>query len=933
MTRILTREQLISSLRLNSSGSFLLGAGCSISSGCMASGELIQDFKKRLYCSNHGCSYEDLAKIDPTALEKTLQDEFVNDSDSPDYSYYFEKCFPLPGDRNDFIKKAFLDKNPSLGYLCFAHHLLSCRTRFVFTTNFDHLIRKAITKLSPNYDVVQTSENEKAIGQNDLTIVSLHGDFNYDLIKNTAHELETLGKNAFDAFKSGVGQRIYVFGYSGLDNSVMSAFERCLTDDPNLSIVWCAHESDVSNLPKRVLNLIQNSANGALALGIDFDDIFLSLYRTSSEKNDSIEKVFHRDDKRLFDWRESIKDIDDFNLNCYPSQRLPTLYRGQTVGDESSVFVSYKNEIYTLEPFQGSIEENFEDSLLPLSLKKHLVMAQIEAACISKKLNVFTEKIYFSSEARIKPALAFDIELFNRKVCLVLNPDYTTGANPTSSEIASINAKKSALYPKQSHQLLDELIYKMLGNDLDFSTGKIKLIFSRRPISKKDIPTRFSNRCSEPLMVTNGHESVNQLSLLFRDGPSNPLFSKDTISVGVCCLASKKHRLYNFLQQLKNGSDTDSSTDLIQRYPGFHSLFGKEIEFCGDKTIDYSENEIANLTPESFLNFTENWIRKVYESRHPDIVLFFFTDAMSKYRSSLDYDFHDALKNRLLNTYKTQILEESTFLSKDDINKVLFNLATALYTKTIGMPWQPKLYDKTKFFLGMSFGYTSDGIVVSCSQLFDGAGRGLKLLASPVEKKCRKNQYLSEKEAFELGKKIRNVYYQCSSPYELKKVVIHRSDPFKEEEINGFSMAFEGLDDFALYQIVEYPSINGYVIKNNKLWGYPMRRGTFIGESGSEILLWTDGSVLEEDVMGTKTYRASKRGMGHPILIRKFHGAESAETACNDIMYLTKMDFNSSEILYSRLPVSIKYSKILSQILKQKRKTSIPELIDFRYIM
>ena len=46
--------------------------------------------------------------------------------------------------------------------------------------------------------------------------------------------------------------------------------------------------------------------------------------------------------------------------------------------------------------------------------------------------------------------------------------------------------------------------------------------------------------------------------------------------------------------------------------------------------------------------------------------------------------------------------------------------------------------------------------------------------------------------------------------------MIHRCDPFKPEEIEGFKKAFEGIDDFDLIQISDYTKFNCFCIKNNK---------------------------------------------------------------------------------------------------------------------
>lgn len=71
--------------------------------------------------------------------------------------------------------------------------------------------------------------------------------------------------------------------------------------------------------------------------------------------------------------------------------------------------------------------------------------------------------------------------------------------------------------------------------------------------------------------------------------------------------------------------------------------------------------------------------------------------------------------------------------------------------------------------------------------------------------------------------------------------------------------------------------------------------------------------------------------MGKPIKIKKYYGNITINQVVDDLMYLTKMDFNSSDIIYSKIPVTIKYSQIVCKLLKQGSFDD--DLISFEYIM
>lgn len=56
----ISQEQLLNIIN-TTDVSFLLGAGCSISSGCMSANNLIYEFKKRIYCSK---TNQEISKFD-----------------------------------------------------------------------------------------------------------------------------------------------------------------------------------------------------------------------------------------------------------------------------------------------------------------------------------------------------------------------------------------------------------------------------------------------------------------------------------------------------------------------------------------------------------------------------------------------------------------------------------------------------------------------------------------------------------------------------------------------------------------------------------------------------------------------------------------------------------------------------------------------------
>lgn len=289
----MNKNQLIESWSLRRSTMFLLGAGCSISSGCKSANLIIKDFKLRLYCDKHKIPYEKTTDYYEKELDKEINKEYPTPHGENPYSYYFEKCFPLPKDRNEYIRAEFQNKNPSLGYLCFANYLLQQQIHDVATTNFDRLVERAIRRLDPNADIVNESERSNPIGDHQISILSLHGDYNYDLTRNTESELQSLSKNVAEKFSEKHISRLIILGYSGQDKSVIDAIKMMENRCQNMEVIWCFFEVD-PEIPTSIQQVL-SYPQACAAFGINFDNLFIDYYRIKSPKNPVIDELIHRE--------------------------------------------------------------------------------------------------------------------------------------------------------------------------------------------------------------------------------------------------------------------------------------------------------------------------------------------------------------------------------------------------------------------------------------------------------------------------------------------------------------------------------------------------------------------------------------------------------------------------------------------------------------
>lgn len=938
-----TSETVLNGLNITNGDDtiFLLGAGCSINSGCMAASKLVFEFKKRIYCVNHGIQLNRDVLIDETRLGEALKKEFPIESGINQYSYFFERCFPNAYDRNQFIKNEFHDKKPSFGYLCFANYLISKKVRYVLTTNFDLLIERAVRRIDEEYDLVNVSENETPYLSGALNIVKLHGDYNYDRLKNTESELRSISDSLLNTLLNISAKKIYVLGYSGQDISVMSFIESYLKKHMNTQLIWCGIEEACPNGSIKNLLSLNDCSNYMCISG--FDTLFEKYYSVFGPVNEKLDELYTEKKNTHFDLF-CTNQPEQFKYNAFPMVGKAKVYKAQSIidldRDKVFYFTHIKGRTYIIDNNISTerISKSHNVSIKicdvceePISLiqKCKLIKELVKWASFERGVSLYRDNLYIDSGADIKNGLKVSIDLFNQKICLILNPNYfICGEEITDSQKYNINRKKSALFVKQNWELLQKLINDIFAKKLVFGCD-IGVEFST-DTSLQDVTQQTYECIKEPLMIGNQMQSVNQLKILDSVGPKETFFSKSEIRVGVFCCEEDKPLLKTFLDAVENG-DSGKGSGVIPQYRGFLNTFKKKIVFDYDALPAIHTYVLIGKPRQVIVPFYMRGLEKMYKERQIDIAVIYIGESLKGIRTDGDYDFHNTIKLLSANKYKTQLLEEKTIKSSDNRSKILLNFAIGLYTKTIGMPWYPQNYSKDTLFLGICFGRDSQGINVGCSQMFDGAGRGMQLIISQVSDKKRKNQYLNKDEAFELGKKIRQTYYRSSKVAELERIVIHRSDPFRLEEIEGFKKAFEGINDFVLLQIVEENPFNVYPFNRYGCCGYPAKRGTIIKTSNDTAYVWTDGAVVEGDIDNGRTYRNSKRGMGRPLKIKKYYGNISINDVVSDLMYLTKMDFNSSDVLYSKLPVTIKYSRIVCDIIKQGNFSN--ELISFEYVM
>jgi hypothetical protein len=254
--------------------------------------------------------------------------------------------------------------------------------------------------------------------------------------------------------------------------------------------------------------------------------------------------------------------------------------------------------------------------------------------------------------------------------------------------------------------------------------------------------------------------------------------------------------------------------------------------------------------------------------------------------------------------------------SLQDLATRAWNFCTALYYKAGGIPWkaQVKGSDNLTCFVGISFYRSLDKktLQTSLAQVFDEQGKGVILRGSPVEiDKKDRQPHLTEQQAYELLKNAIKGYKDAEGTYP-KRVVVHKSSKYTEQEKEGFIKAVEE-EEISTFDFI---TIFESDIRLFRIGNYPPLRGTCLELTETQYLLYSKSSV---------DYYQTYAGMyiPQPIEIRIAELNSSPTQICEEVLALTKMNWNKTQF-DGKIPITIDCSRSVGKIMKYVKENEIP---------
>lgn len=252
-----------------------------------------------------------------------------------------------------------------------------------------------------------------------------------------------------------------------------------------------------------------------------------------------------------------------------------------------------------------------------------------------------------------------------------------------------------------------------------------------------------------------------------------------------------------------------------------------------------------------------------------------------------------------------------------DAATIAWNFFTALYYKASGTPWAMKKKDSTIVcYAGISFYKSRDKKTTqtSVTQIFNEHGKGVILRGSPVEmKKGDREPHLTEIQAYELLDNSLKEYYEALKVFP-QRLVLHKTSNFNQNEIEGFKAAAYKNNINA----VDMATIMRTPLRLYREGQYPALRGTFGSFSERTHVLYTRGFVPFYN-----TYPGSY--IPNPIEIRLYSHDESPELICEEILSLTKMNWNNTQF-DRKFPITIECSQKVGEILKYLQPDQVPQI-------
>lgn len=426
----------------------------------------------------------------------------------------------------------------------------------------------------------------------------------------------------------------------------------------------------------------------------------------------------------------------------------------------------------------------------------------------------------------------------------------------------------------------------------------------------------------------------------------------EKITIGIVGKGESVDKVLEWLESCKSHIDGKQSKtphpNLFMNFCGFNKTIGFKCEIAYDDTYlrKLNNSDIEKIIKEkNSLEGTISEITNLYlseikflsKNKKPDVILCALPENLMKYImeakpktaddeedeivekdfdeeevSKKEQNFRRNLKAKAMQyNIPIQIIRDriaKPTAEMQDPATIAWNFFTALYYKASGTPWALIRKDsaETTCYAGISFFKSRDkkSTQTSIAQIFNELGRGVILRGEEITlKKNDRTPHLDDQQAYNLLAQSLKEYYDAVKIFP-KRLVLHKTSNFNEDEIYGFTQAARELH----INQIDLVSIQTSDIRLYRSENYPPMRGTHFTMTDKHHLLYTRGSVPYYE-----TYPG--RYIPRAIEIKLATYDESPNVICDEILALTKMNWNNTQF-DRQMPITIECARNVGEILK-----------------